>query len=242
MRQKLHRQYLGLDGKSADGDVLALFHILHGGLHHLIRLVEFVVTGDRIVRDGVIYVLMLANDDFLATKPEHRYYIYESRDHGKSFTLRGELPGDTEGHAYGNMTWREDGALICYEYDSKDEYNLVYHISYDMGKTFRESGKSYCKKRIRNPQIAAVKGGFLLHGRAGCTSDELPMHFVLYTSADGIHWDEGVYLYESEGKTAYYSNNLVLNRDDGTQRVLIQASIPYSKGCVNIAHWLIDIQ
>jgi hypothetical protein len=55
---------------------------------------------DALVHDGVIYVLMLANDDFLATKPEHRYYIYESRDHGQSFTLRGELPGDTFHRAY----------------------------------------------------------------------------------------------------------------------------------------------
>ena len=65
------------------------------------------------------------------------------------------------------------------------------------------------------------------------------MHFVLYTSEDGISWDDGVYLYESEGKTAYYSNNLVMALDDGSQRVLIQASVPYSKGCVNIAHWML---
>ena len=192
---------------------------------------------DALVRDGVIYVLMLANEDFQATKPEHRYYIYQSDDHGKHFTLRGELPGYTLGHAYGSMAVTDDGALICYEYDSGDEYNLVYHISRDMGLTWEKSGKSYCKKRIRNPQVAKVKNGFLLHGRAGCLGDELPMHFVLYTSEDGISWDDGVYLYESEGKTAYYSNNLVMALDDGSQRVLIQASVPYSKGCVNIAHW-----
>jgi hypothetical protein len=69
---------------------------------------------------------------------------------------------------------------------------------------------------------------------------DLPMHFVLYTGTDGIHWDEGRYIYEDEGQTAYYSNNLVLDNGDGTQRILIQASIPYSKGCVNIGHWLAD--
>jgi hypothetical protein len=47
---------------------------------------------DAIVQDGDIYVLMLANNDFLAVKPEHRYYIYKSEDHGKSFFLQGELP------------------------------------------------------------------------------------------------------------------------------------------------------
>ncbi len=197
---------------------------------------------DALVRDGVIYVLMLANDDFEAKLPEHLYYIYESHDGGRSFSLRGELPGDTCGHAYGNMTLRDDGALICYEYDTKDEYNLVYHISYDMGLTFAESGKSYCAKRIRNPQVAKVNGGYLLHGRAGCVTPELPMHFVLYTSADGIHWDDGSYIYAREAQTAYYSNNLVFEKQDGGQRVLIQASVPYSKGGVNIAHWLLDIE
>ena len=196
---------------------------------------------DAIVQDGNIYVLMLANDDFLAVKPEHRYYIYKSEDHGKTFFLQGELPGDTNGHAYGTMTIR-DNALLCYEYDSNNEYNLVYHISYDMGKTWAENGKSFCAKRIRNPQIAKVNGGFLLHGRAGCMSQELPMHFVLYTSKDGMHWDEGRYIYESEGKTAYYSNNLVIDGKNGEQNVLIQASVPYSKGCVNIGHWILRIQ
>jgi hypothetical protein len=196
---------------------------------------------DALVHEGRIYLLMLANDDFLATKPEHRYYIYKSEDHGKSFALHGELPGDTNGHAYGAMAVREDGSLICYEYDSTDEFNLVYHISRDMGKTWEESGKSFCEKRIRNPQVAKVKGGYLLHGRAGCTTKDLPMHFVLYTGSDGIHWDEGRYIYACEGQTAYYSNNLVLDGQDGSQRVLIQASVPYSKGCVNIGHWMLEI-
>jgi hypothetical protein len=197
---------------------------------------------DALVRDGVIYLLMLANDDFLAAKPEHRYYIYKSEDHGESFSLYGELPGDTKGHAYGAMVVREDGSLVCYEYDSTDEFNLVYHISRDMGRTWEESGRSFCAKRIRNPQVARVGGGYILHGRAGCISKELPMHFVLYTSEDGIHWDEGRYIYAHEGQTAYYSNNLVMERDDGAERILIQSSIPYSKGCVNIAHWVCDIR
>lgn len=196
---------------------------------------------DAMVRDGVIYVLMLANDDFLASKPEHRYYIYESSDHGRSFTLRGELPGDSYHRAYGSMTLRDDGALICYTYNEQDEFHMDYHISPDMGRTWIESGVSFCPKRIRNPQVAKVKGGYLLHGRSGCVGKELPMHFVLYTSHDGIHWDEGVFLYADPGSTAYYSNNLVLNRADGSQRVLIQSSIPYSKGGVNIAHWLLDM-
>jgi hypothetical protein len=140
------------------------------------------------------------------------------------------------------MVIREDGALICYEYDSTDEFNMVYHISRDMGKTWEESGRSYCAKRIRNPQVARVNGGYILHGRAGCVAKDLPMHFVLYTGTDGIHWDEGRYIYACEGQTAYYSNNIVLDLENGAQRVLIQASTPYSKGCVNIAHWTMELR
>ena len=203
---------------------------------------------DAHVYDGSIYVLMLANDQWLATLPEHRYYLYRSDDGGETFTLHGELPGDPKNHAYGAMTRRDDGALICYEYDSRDEFNMVYHVSHDMGRTWDESGKSFVKKRIRNPQVAKVKGGFLLHGRSGCGSHDLPMYFVLYTSADGIHWDDGEYICEKHGHTAYYSNNLVLE-ENGRQRVLIQSSVPYEKprpgireGGTNISHWFLDIE
>ena len=196
---------------------------------------------DAIVCNGDIYVLMLANDDFLAKLPEHRYYIYKSSDGGDTFSLHGELPGDVVGYAYGNMAVRDDGRLLCVVYNSKDEYNMPYYISSDMGKTWDETGVSYLKKRIRNPQIAKVKYGFLLCGRAGCMSNELPMHFVLYTSKDGINWDEGRYISEN-GQTAYYSNMLVCDNDDGGQTVIVQASVPYSKGRTNISHWTINIK
>jgi hypothetical protein len=29
---------------------------------------------------------------------------------------------------------------------------------------------------------------------------------------------------------------------DGSQRILIQGSIPYSKGGVNIAHWILEME
>lgn len=107
---------------------------------------------------------------------------------------------------------------------------------------WNETGKSFCQKRIRNPQVVKVKGGYLLHGRSGCETEELPFYFVLYTSPDGIHWDEGKYLCETEGRSAYYSNNIVLDTEDGGQRVLIQSSIAYDNAKVNIAHWIIDIE
>ena len=105
-----------------------------------------------------------------------------------------------------------------------------------MGRTWTERVNSFCAKRIRNPQVAKVRGGYILHGRSGCVLPDLPMDFVLYTSEDGLRWDEGRFLCSVPSSTAYYSNNLVMDMPDGSQRVLIQASVPYSKGRVNIAH------
>ena len=195
---------------------------------------------DALVHNGIIYALM--NDGvWKIGKPEEGYYLYKSEDGGKSFSLVSSVPCNIA-DAYGDIEVMDDGALICYLYNQKDEYNLYYHISYDMGKTWEKDGKSYVAKRIRNPQVAKVKNGYFLHGRAGCESPELPPHFVLYTSKDGITWDEGVYICAVEAQSAYYSNNLVMNNDDGSQRVLIQSSVPYDKGRVNVAHWFLDIE
>ena len=197
--------------------------------------------------DGVIYVLMLHNEMFRATKPEHRYFLYESTDGGASFQVRSELPGDRLQHAYGTMELTEDGRLMVWTYCAADEFNLDYCVSCDMGRTWSETGKSYCAKRIRNPQIARVKGGYILHGRSGCVTEDMPISFVLYTGEDGVHWDEGVYVCDGDPKhAAFYSNNLVLNEEDGSQRMLIQASVPWTGGMwygrVNIAHWMLEIE
>ncbi len=194
---------------------------------------------DAKIYDGAIYVLMLANDDFATHTNEQRYQIYKSTDEGESFFLAGELPGEYLNHAYGALSKLPDGRFIAYSYNGNDEFNLDYWTSAD-GANWTYEGKSYCAKRIRNPQVARVKSGYLLHGRSGCIDPSLPMNFVLYTSEDGVHWDEGRFLCDKRGPAAYYSNNLVLDRPDGSQRVLIQASVTYDRGRVNIAHWFID--
>ena len=195
---------------------------------------------DALVRDDIIYVLM--NDgSWKISNPEEGYYLYKSEDGGKTFSLVSRVPSAI-GDAYGDIEIMDDGSMICYLYNQKDEYNLYYHISYDMGSTWEKSGKGYVAKRIRNPQVGKVKGGYILHGRAGCETPELPPHFVLYTSADGINWDEGIYICEYGNQSAYYSNNLVINNDDGSQKVLIQSSVPYDGGRVNVCHWFLDIK
>lgn len=207
---------------------------------------------DAIYKNGIIYVLMLHNPGFEVTQPNQRYCIYESCDGGASFHAKSLLPGDNMGHGYGSMEMTEDGKLMVWTYSRGDEYHLDYFISDDLGATWYEHGKSFCPKRIRNPQVARVKGGYILHGRSGCESRELPINFVLYTSEDGIHWDEGVYLCDGLPRAgAFYSNNLVLDDEDGKQRVLIQSSVPWhdwlgesgeGDGRVNICHWMLEIQ
>ncbi|MBR4235185.1 MAG: exo-alpha-sialidase [Clostridia bacterium] len=197
---------------------------------------------DAFVHNGDIYMLLLANDDFLISKHEHRYKIYKSSDCGKTFEFLSELPGEYNHRAYGSVVVRPDGAFVCYAYNQDDEFNLDYWISYDDGASWRERGKSFCAKRIRNPQVARVRGGYILHGRSGCMGKTLPMDFVLYTSENGIDWDEGRIICSESCGTAYYSNNLVMEMPDGSQRVLIQSSIPYDRGRVNVAHWLLRIE
>jgi len=196
---------------------------------------------DAFALDGDIYFIILANDDFLTSKPEHRYKIYKSTDGGESFSFLSELPGEYMNHGYGNMKPVQDGRFLAWTYNADDEYNLDVYESGDKGASWTYLGKSYCAKRIRNPQVCKVNGGFILHGRSGCVDRSLPMDFVLYTSEDGIHWDEGRIICAVSGMTAYYSNNLVLDTPEG-QQVLIQSSIPYDKGRVNIAHWKLNIK
>lgn len=186
---------------------------------------------------------MHANDMFFATKPEHIYYVFKSEDGGKTFFELSALPNHVIGYGYGNLIYRDDGALICYRYLQDDEFNMPCDISYDKGKTWTEHGMSYCAKRIRNPQVARLKGGYLLHGRSGLMSFDIPVAFALYTSKDGINWDEGEYLCEKTGNGAYYSNNLVLDQPDGSQRVLIQSSIPWGEPWqTNVNHWWLTIK
>lgn len=198
---------------------------------------------DAFFSDGEIFAFMQANSDFLGTDPSHVYEIYRSADGGETFEKVSQLPGNAIGHAYGALKKRDDGSLIAYTYNSGDEFNLDWFVSRDMGKTWTESGKSFCAKRIRNPQIARVRGGYVLHGRSGAGSFVLPMNFVFYTSEDGIHWDEGMYLHEVRpgASTAYYSNNLILNDPDGSQRLLIQSSVAYREARTNIYHWMLEM-
>lgn len=196
---------------------------------------------DAMYHEGSIYMLEFCNDVFQGTSPEHVYRLYKSDDNGISFYEHSivEFPS-TLGLGYGNMIFDQNGRLIVYAYDMNDEVNMTYAVSNDNGLTWQEWGKSYVAKKIRNPQVGILDDQFILHGRAG------EHNFVIYTSADGIHWDEGHYLDEVEGEQyggCYYSNNIVLDHPHkpGKKRMLVQYSEVYKEpAVVDVMHMWIE--
>ena len=75
----------------------------------------------------------------------------------------------------------------------------------------------------------------------------MPSNFVLYSSEDGVHWDDGVYLRippeGAWGGGSYYSNNLVVGAlGTGKKRLLIQSSDAYDEARTDIRHWWVDVE
>lgn len=191
---------------------------------------------------GIVYALELFNDSRIAwygNLPEHHYSLYVSDDQGRTFTRRSVLPFEIIQRGYGALAFLPDGGLIAYVYNQTDEKHLDYTISRDHGKTWSAPRTAFFAKQIRNPQMAAFKNGFVMHGRSGSRGDDaIRGHFVLYRSPDGIHWDEGQYLQMRTAGAGAYSNNLRVHAPDETsERLLIQASHAYDKHKTNIHHW-----
>lgn len=194
---------------------------------------------DVIYHEGSIYALEHCNDAkklWQGTLPEHVYKIFKSDDNGKSFYELCVVPfPDVYFRAYGALNFDLEGNLVVYAYNKNDEYNLDYIKSPDKGQTWGEAGKSPVPQRIRNPQIGILDDQYILHGREAGNVN----HFMLYTSADGINWDNGVRIVDGElPGMSFYSDNVVIEKD-GKNRMLIQYSQCYYKYCVNVYHrWL----
>ena len=193
---------------------------------------------------GEIYALHFCNPNFLGTESTHKYRIYKSLDGGKSFSELSIVPIDGMGRGYGSMLFDDNGALHVYAYNSNDEVNMDHAVSYDLGKTWEILKPAFVAKGIRNPQTAMLDGIFVLHGRSGDRNG-----FVIYTSTDGIEWDEGVFVeHQSYLAGAYYSNNINLEDENG-KFLLIQFSSPYTSqaapyyvGTVNVKHMRLEIR
>jgi len=198
---------------------------------------------DVLYHEGTVYVLELYNDSSIAwygNLPEHHYSLYVSQDQGCTFSRRSVLPFEITQRGYGALAFLPDGRLSAYVYNQTDEKHLDYVTSRDAGQTWGEPQTTFLAKQIRNPQIATFKDGFVMHGRSGTKGDaEIRGHFVLYTSPDGIHWDEGRYLQMRGPGSGAYSNNVLVHDPDehAPERLLIQASHAYERNMTNICHW-----
>ena len=196
---------------------------------------------DVMVHRGCIFVLELCNDSEIkwhGNLPEHHYGLYVSLDNGRTFSRRSVLPLAIEGRGYGTMAILSDGSLIVYVYNIEDEKNLDCVTSQDGGWTWSAVQTAFMAKQIRNPQMAAFKDGFVLHGRSGNKGVD-KSNFVLYTSRDGVSWDAGRYLCKAEAGWGAYSNNLLVSDPDMAtpKRLLIQASHAYDEHMTNVLHW-----
>ena len=134
------------------------------------------------------------------------------------------------------MQFDGEGKLFVYAYNEKCETELDYAVSFDCGASWSESGVCHLANRIRNPQVAILDGQFVLHGREAGSINA----FVLYTSEDGIVWDEGHRIVDYHPAISFYSNNVIVNKN-GKNKLLVQYSQTYRESCcVNIYHMWIE--
>ena len=195
------------------------------------------------VHGDTMYILF--HDRFVPDDETPKYRLYASEDNGGSFGKRSVLPLGKD-QWYGTIGAIEGGKIIVYSYNNDDDGEVLQYVtSDDGGFTWSEVQETPFAKRLRNPQLSARIGGlYFIHGRSGSFGPD-PRHLVLYSSEDGINWDEGVYL--NRGSTDAldsYSTNEVIGKYDSESpnRLLIQSSIAYDDAGrrVNLHHWWLD--
>jgi len=199
-------------------------------------------TYDAFYHKGVIYAIHFCNEKFLGKTPDHKYRIYVSHDNGKTFEERSYVPFDTYDRGYCTMQLDSNEVLHVYAYNLNAEDYMDHAISNDFGKTWTVLEPCYVAKGIRNPQTALIDGVYILHGRAGKAEG-----FVIYSSLDATHWDEGCFLIRNKDAAAFYSNNLNLTDEKGNF-LLVQYSDLYrnitkeTQYAVNVMHMKVRIK
>jgi hypothetical protein len=205
------------------------------------------LTFDAVFVDGdQIFAVFMGGAPTYCDGP---HSLYVSTDNGESFERRSDLPFDHD-YYYVTAGLLDNGDIIVYSYPyvsggdnlgKIDEYNMPYVTSADGGRTWSEVKTTHFAQAIRNPQLSRKIGDlYFLHGRSGQHSQD-PKNLVLYSSSDGIHWDEGRILHRKSGKADSYSANEVVGKYDPAvpNRLLIQSSITYEVDSykVNERHW-----
>ena len=209
------------------------------------------------VHDGKVFVVFRGGTCNMS--PGGPQTLWVSEDNGESFSQRSVLPFD-----HGNYYWAagaiDDGKIIVYSYnahlkreDQTAEQNIPYVISTDGGRTWSDVQTAYFAKGIRNMQLSGKLGErYFIQGRSGSYPRDLvgddpgPGNFVLYSSTDGIHWDEGIVLMsrlQTPGGGDCYSANEIIGKYDPTkpQRLLIHADVSYSGANTNMHQWWVTM-
>lgn len=189
---------------------------------------------DAVTHDGVIYALETCDPRFFSEVKEPRYRLFASRDNGRTFQEESVVALDSYHRGYGALQFRRDSSLLAYACNIADGKSLDVSLSNDNGKSWIILPAIQLKHGIRNVQIAPLAGGFVMHGRAW--SGGSGQGQVIYTSPDGLNWDDGILL-EPEKKLCYYSNMLPLKDAGNREYVLLQYSDLYADDArVNVMH------
>jgi len=205
------------------------------------RAYDVKVIGDK------IYMLYCGSGD--ESQFENFYQLYVSYDNGENFEKLSDLKFK-KNCFYGALVELNDGGLAAYVYSPDDEYSLPYCISYDGGKTWGDIKTTKFVKMMRNPQIAKFKDTYFCFGRSG-NNDPRELNLtpekgngIMYTSKDGINWDEGQYMRMRVAQAGSYSNTLITGtlNPEKKERLLYQTSFAYSMHRTNILHWWIDAE
>ena len=65
---------------------------------------------------------------------------------------------------------------------------------------------------------------------------------VLYSSRDGLAWDDGIYLRMREARLGTHLNSIVVGslNPHSRKRLLIQASHAHERNMTNMLHWWLE--
>jgi len=205
------------------------------------------------VHDGEVFIVFRGGTANMT--PGGPQTLWVSGNNGKSFSQRSTLPFDDDTY-YWAAGALDHGQIIVYTYDAHlrtddhaAEQNTPYVISTDGGRTWSDMQTAHFAKGIRNMQLSGKLGEwYFIQGRSGSNPRDLvgddpgPGNLVLYSSRDGIHWDEGVVLMsrlQTPGGGDCYSANEVIGKYDpaAPERLLIHSDVSYAGAKTNMHQW-----
>jgi hypothetical protein len=215
------------------------------------------------VHDGKIFIVFRGGTSNMSPGGPHTLWV--SEDNGESFQKRSRLPFHDADY-YWAAEALDGGEIIVYTYgahhdkaggsarNAEEEMNIPYVISRDGGYSWSDVKTAYFAKGIRNMQMSGKLGDYyFMHGRSGSFSRSIAGddpgvgNFVLYSSTDGINWDEGIVLMsrlQTPGGGDCYSSNEIIGKYDPDlpERLMILADISYDGARTNMHYWFLGVE